>query len=300
MNRPEVELRQLYIFAVVAEELHFGRAALRLGIAQPPLSQQIKKLEQLIGHTLLKRDTRSVGLTEAGDTLLALARKLLQDTSLGLYKVRQAGMGEAGTLNLGFTATTALQMLPKILESLRRRLPGVHVTLLELLPDPLFEALESELIDVALGREMIDFDPFEVDELFHETYVVALPARHPCAQIPGKLQLKSLTGDDFILFPRNHKSRNSDQLIAMCRAAGFTPKMSQEAPGWQTAVSFVGSGLGVSILPACVRSFMLPEVVYKDVDTDVTSTILLMRRRSDSRLIVEKFCTIAREAIADN
>ena len=92
MNRPDVELIQLYIFAIVAEELHFGRAALRLGIAQPPLSQQIKKLERLVGYTLLKRDTRSVGLTEAGDSLLALARKLLQDTSLGLHRVRQAGI----------------------------------------------------------------------------------------------------------------------------------------------------------------------------------------------------------------
>ena len=300
MNRPDVELRQLYIFAVVAEELHFGRAALRLGIAQPPLSQQIKKLERLVGYTLLKRDTRSVGLTEAGDSLLALARKLLQDTSLGLHRVRQAGIGEAGTLNLGFTATTALEMLPKILESARRRLPDVHVSLIELLPDPLFDALASELIDVAIGRELIDFDQFEVNELFHETYVAAMPASHAFAKIPGKLQLKSLRGDDFILFPRNHKSRNSDQLFAMCRAAGFTPKMSQEAPGWQTAVSFVGSGLGVSILPSCVRSFMLPEVVYKDIDTDVTSTILLMRRRSESRFIVEKFCTIAREAIAEH
>jgi DNA-binding transcriptional LysR family regulator len=298
MNRPELELRQLYIFAVVAEELHFGRAAVRLGIAQPPLSQQIKKLEQFIGHTLLKRDTRSVGLTEAGETLLALARKLLQDSSVGLGKVRQAGSGEAGTLNLGFTATTALQMLPKILESLRRRLPEIHVTLIELLPDPLFDALESEQIDVAIAREMIDFEQFEVQELFHETYVAALPARHPCAGISGRLQLKSLSHDDFIWFPRNHKSRNSDQLFEMCRAAGFTPRMAQEAPGWQTAVSFVGSGLGVSILPSCVRSFMLPEVVYKDIDTDVTSAILLMRRRAETRLIVEKFCRIAREAIA--
>ena len=97
-----------------------------------------------------------------------------------------------------------------------------------------------------------------------KTYVAAISASRAFAKISGKLQLKSLRGDDFILFPRNHKSRNSDQLFAMCRAMGFTPKMSQEAPGWQTAVSFVGSGLGVSILPSCVRSFMLPEVVYKD------------------------------------
>jgi DNA-binding transcriptional LysR family regulator len=296
LNRPELDLRHLYTFAVVAEELHFGRAALRLGIAQPPLSQQIKKLEQMVGHTLLRRDTRSVHLTEAGEILLALSRQLLDAASLGLTKARQAGKGEAGSLNLGFTATTALHMLPQILGNARARLPDLHVSLFELLPDPLCEALDSGRIDVAVAREMIDVSNFELHELYREPYVAVLPAQHRCADGSGRLKLSSLKEDDFIFFPRDSKSRNSDQLLQMCRAAGFLPRVLQEAPGWQTAVSFVGAGLGVSILPECVRSFMLPNVVYRDIDTDVTSTIMLMRRRSESRALVKNFCLIARAA----
>jgi len=293
-----LELRQLFIFAVVAEELHFGRAALRLGIAQPPLSQKIKRLEQMVGYTLLRRDTRSVRLTEAGEILLALSMQLLDAASLGLAKVRQTGKGEAGSLNLGFTATMALHMLPAILSNVRARLPELHVNLFELLPDPLFEALELGRIDVAVAREMIDVEQFEMHQLIHEPYVAVLPARQRCAKGPGRLKLSSLSEDDFIFFPRNSKSRNSDQLMQMCRASGFVPRVLQEAPGWQTAVSFVGAGLGVSILPECVRSFMLPNVIYRDIDTNIISTIMLMRRRSESRILVKNFCMFACEAVS--
>jgi DNA-binding transcriptional LysR family regulator len=297
MNRPEIELRQLYVFAVVAEERHFGRAALRLGMSQPPLSQQIKKLEARIGHTLLDRDTRSVRLTEAGSTLLTLARKLLGDAAQGIINTQRAGKGEAGSLNLGFTATTALHMLPQILAALRRALPDIHVALFELLPDALTEALNAEQIDLAIAREMINLETFVSAALFKEPYVAVLPAHHRHAAGSGKLNLKNLRDDDFILFPQDRTSRNSDQVIQMCRRAGFTPRVLQEAPGWQTAVSFVGSGLGVSVLPRCVRSFKLPEVTFKDIATSTTSTISLMRRRGDTRRLVEQFFTVAQQAV---
>jgi DNA-binding transcriptional LysR family regulator len=297
MNRPEIELRQLYVFAVVAEERHFGRAAIRLGISQPPLSQQIKKLETQIGHLLLQRDTRSVQLTEAGAVLLALARKLLEDVSEGISRTKRAGSGEAGSLNLGFTATTALQMLPKILTALRQALPDIHIALFELLPDPLTEALETEKIDVAIGREMINLDKFDAVTLFKEPYVAVLPAQHRYAAGAGKLKLKTLRDENFILFPRDHTSRNADQVTQMCRAAGFTPRMLQEAPGWQTAVTFVGSGLGVAILPRCVRSFKMPDVTYKDIETSVTSTISLIRRSHDKSRLVDQVFRLAHKSV---
>jgi len=297
MNRPEIELRQLYVFAVVAEERHFGRAALRLGISQPPLSQQIKKLETQIGHLLLQRDTRSVQLTEAGTVLLALASKLLEDVVQGLIRTRIAGSGEAGSLNLGFTATTALQMLPKILTALRQALPDIHVALFELLPDPLIEALETEKIDLAIGREMINIDKFDAITLFKEPYVAVLPSRHRYAAAAGKLQLKTMRDEDFILFPRDHASRNADQVTQMCRAAGFTPRITQQAPGWQTAVTFVGSGLGITILPSCVRSFKLPDVTYKEIETSVTSTISLIRRNNDKRRLVDQVFRLAQQSV---
>jgi len=297
MNRPEIELRQLYVFAVVAEERHFGRAAIRLGISQPPLSQQIKKLETQIGHLLLQRDTRSVQLTEAGAVLLALARKLLEDVSEGIIRTKRAGSGEAGSLNLGFTATTALQMLPKILTALRQALPDVHIALFELLPDPLAEALETEKVDLAIGREMIDIDKFDAITLFKEPYVAVLPAQHRYAAGAGKLKLKTLRDENFILFPRDQASQNADKVTQLCREAGFTPRMMQQAPGWQTAVTFVGSGLGITILPSCVRSFKLPNVTYKDIETSVTSTIYLIRRENDRRRLVDQVFRVAQKSV---
>jgi DNA-binding transcriptional LysR family regulator len=296
MDRPQLELRQLYAFAVVAEELHFGRAALRLGTSQPPLSQQIKRLETFIGHTLLDRDTRAVRLTDAGATLLALARRLLDDAALGLAKTRQAGKGEAGVLNLGFTATTAIQVLPMILGRLRLSLPNIHINLFELLPDALSEALESERIDAAIARELIADPKFAFLPLAREPYVAVLPSGHRYAKGKGRLKLQDLAAENFVLFPRDRTSRNSDQIIAMCRAAGFSPRIQQEVPGWQTAVSFVGSGLGVSVLPACVRSFMLPQVVYRDIDTAITSTISLMRRAGEPSRLVENVLKLAQDA----
>jgi DNA-binding transcriptional LysR family regulator len=297
MNRPEIELRQLYVFAVVAEERHFGRAAIRLGISQPPLSQQIKKLEAQIGHLLLQRDTRSVQLTEAGATLLKVARKLLEDAAQGLIKTRRTGSGEAGSLNIGFTATTALQMLPQILNALRSALPDIHVALFELLPDPLTDALETEQVDLAIGREMLNLENFNAVALYQEPYVAVLPSHHRHAAKAGKLKLKLLRDDDFILFPRDKTSRNADQVVQMCRAAGFTPRLLQEAPGWQTAVTFVGSGLGVSVLPRCVRSFKLPAVTYREIDTHFTSTISLIRRRNDGSRLLDHVFRIAQNAI---
>ena len=297
MNRPEIELRQLYVFAVVAEERHFGRAATRLGISQPPLSQQIKKLETQIGHLLLQRDTRSVQLTEAGATLLKVARKLLEDAAQGLIKTKRTGSGEAGSLNIGFTATTALQMLPQILTALRSALPDVHVALFELLHDPLTDALDAEQIDMAIGREMLNLENFQAVALFQEPYVAVLPSNHRLAAKTGKLKLKLLRDDDFILFPRDKTSRNADQVVQMCRAAGFTPRLLQEAPGWQTAVTLVGSGLGVTVLPRCVRSFKLPEITYRDLDTHFTSTISLIRRRNDGRRLLDHVFRIAQNAI---
>jgi DNA-binding transcriptional LysR family regulator len=298
MDRPELDLRQLYAFAVVAEELHFGRAALRLGTSQPPLSQQIKRLENFVGHTLLDRDTRAVRLTDAGATLLAVARKLLDEAAFGLAKTRQAGNGEAGILNLGFTATTGIQIVPMILGRLRASLPGIQINLFELLPDTLSEALDSERIDAAIARDMIADSKFELCPLTAEPFVAVLPSSHRYAKAKGRLKLQHLAAENFVLFPRDRTSRNSDQIIAMCRAAGFSPRIQQEAPGWQTAVSFVGSGLGVSVLPGCVRSFMLPQVTYKDIDTAITSTISLMRRAGDPSRLVKNLLHIAQSATA--
>lgn len=299
MFRTEISLVQLQAFVAVAEELHFGRAAARLGVAQPPLSQQIQRLEAAIGHRLFDRDTRKVQLTDAGTALYGFAQKMLLDMEEGLERVRRVGRGEAGLLTIGFTSTTALHVLPAIVQANRVRYPQVELRLVEILPEPLWDQLRNGRIDIALSREMVSEQGVEVVTLLRESYVVVLPADHPMA-LPGPpVPLASLAAEKFILFPRNRVSRYHDRLIEICLAAGFMPRGVQEAPGWQTAISLVGSGMGITILPACTASLALPGVVFRPVDGPIRSNVTLSRRAGDARPLVENFLAVARVAVEE-
>ncbi|MFV3126148.1 LysR substrate-binding domain-containing protein [Niveispirillum sp. KHB5.9] len=299
MFRTEISLVQLQAFVTVAEELHFGRAAARLGVAQPPLSQQIQRLEAAVGHKLFDRDTRKVQLTDAGTALYGFAQKMLLEMVEGLEKVRRVGRGEAGLLTIGFTSTTALHVLPAIVQANRQRYPQVELRLVEILPEPLWDQLRGGRIDIALSREMIPEPGLDVFTLLRETYVVVLPADHPLAGTGGPVALGSLAAEKFILFPRNRVSRYHDRLIEICLAAGFMPRGVQEAPGWQTAISLVGSGMGITILPACTASLALPGVVFRPIDGGARSNITLSKRSGDGRPLVENFLGVARGAVEE-
>lgn len=298
MFRTEISLAQLQAFVTVAEELHFGRAAARLGVAQPPLSQQIQRLEAAVGHKLFDRDTRKVQLTNAGTALYGFAQKMLLEMVEGLETVRRVGRGEAGLLTIGFTSTTALHVLPAIVQANRQRYRQVELRLVEILPEPLWDQLRGGRIDIALSREMIPEPGVDVFTLLRETYVVVLPADHPMAGTGGPVALGTLAAEKFILFPRNRVSRYHDRLIEICLAAGFMPRGVQEAPGWQTAISLVGSGMGITILPACTASLALPGVVFRPIDGEARSNITLSRRSGDERPLVENFLGVARGAVA--
>ncbi|MFV3077037.1 LysR substrate-binding domain-containing protein [Niveispirillum fermenti] len=298
MFRGEISLSQLHAFTLVAEELHFGRAAARLGIAQPPLSQQIQRLEAFIGHRLFERDTRKVQLTDAGRAMQAFANRLLLDMAEGIDRVQRVGRGEAGVLTVGFTSTTALHVLPAIVQANRQHYPDVDLRLVEILPEPLWDSLRSGRIDFALSRDMLPEPGVDVIDLLHETYIVVLPAGHALAAGHGPVPLAALAGERFILFPRNRVSRYHDRLRELCLQAGFAPRSVQEAPGWQTAISLVGAGVGITILPACTASLTLPGVVFRPVDSPARSSITLSRRAGDDRALVGNFLSVARTAMA--
>jgi DNA-binding transcriptional LysR family regulator len=286
---PALDLRTLRAFLVVAEELHFGRAASRLAMAQPPLSQLVRRLEEAVGHSLFLRDTRKVELTPAGRALVALARDLFARLDGGLKHVQSVGRGEAGRLVVGFTPTVALHLLPLVVRRFRDVYPAVEVGLFEMLPDPLHDALSNRSIDVAMLREPSTDSDARIIPLFNEPFVAALPATHHLADKADPFDLSSLRGEPFVLFPHDRGSKNLAKILALCAEASFLPRVVQEVPGWQTAISMVGAGIGVSILPESVTVLHLPGVVYRRIDSDIQSAIALMIRPDDDRPMIENF-----------
>jgi len=291
LRPPHVELRHLHAFLVVAEELHFGRAAARLGIAQPPLSQQIKRVEEAVGHRLFDRDTRNVSLTPAGTAFAETARSILQQLSAGIARAREVGSGKAGRIVIGFTPTTALRLLPRLVPAFRAANPKIEVELIELMPAPLFEALRTGRIDAAILRDPTPM-PDVVPTLLHEeAYVAVLPAGHPRAA-SARFRLADLAHDPFILFPGNSETQTVGRVFALCAEAGFVPRGVQQVPGWQTAIAMVGSGVGVTILPESVENLQLPGIVYRRIESPIRSQIAAVRRTEDERPMVAAFISL--------
>lgn len=286
---PPIELRQLHAFRVVAQELHYGRAADRLGIAQPPLSQMIKRLEQVLDCKLFDRDTRRVELTPAGVAFRDMADAVLARLHAGIERVGEIASGEAGRLAVGFTPTTALHILPRVVRAFRGEYAGVEIILSELLPDAMRDRLLTEQIDIALMREPTPVDGIEAIAISDEPFVAVLPGGHALADPAVPFRLEALAGEPFVLFPRDQASQGLPQTLALCAEAGFVPDVVQEVPGWQTAISLVGSGLGVSILPESVISLHLPGIAYRSIASPIRSRSCLLRRTGDDRPMVRNF-----------
>ena len=258
-----MDLRQLRYFVAVAEELHFGRAALRVGIAQPPLTQQIQKLEATLGCSLLVRRRKTV-LTPAGGVLLEQARRILQQADDAVDATRRAGRGESGQLSVGAPPSVMLSALPAIIRRYRRQYPGVHFALRELSTSAIEEALRTGEIDLGFLREVAPAGPLTAEVVFEEPVVVALPALHRLAGI-RELKLPALRGEPFVFFPRRLGPAFYDKLISFCTEAGFLPGVVQEATQWQSIICLVEAGMGISLAPGCVQRFRWKSVVYRQL-----------------------------------
>jgi DNA-binding transcriptional LysR family regulator len=247
-----IELRHLQSFVTLADELHFGRAAQRLRIAQPALSQQIQRLERELSVQLLHRTSRSVELSVAGVALLASARGLLADARRAVDTTRRAGLGDVGVLRLGFAASGAFGILPDILRTFRKKFPDV---LLEFYDGPLelpIERLENGSLDIAIARGPVQNPRVRVELLYREGICAVLPDAHPLAN-RKRIPVEALATDDFVMFPRQRAPDFHDSLTGLCRRAGFLPRITQEAADWQVLASLVAAGLGVSLAPMSVR-----------------------------------------------
>ena len=293
----EIELRHLRYFLAVAETLHFSRAAERLGMAQPPLSQQIRRLEELIGHRLFDRTTRGVRLTLAGQLLAERARSTLDKVDDDLEQVRRLGRGEEGTLTVGFSGSVMFTQLPAAIESYRRRYPKVELRLRELATSAQLAALLDGTLDLAFMRDGDPTEGIQTTTLLKEPYVAVLPAAHRLAR-KRSLRVGDLRGEPFIFFARRMGPLAFDRTMACCEAGGFRPRVVQDAPQWPTLVRLVGAGLGVSLAPACVATLAMPGAVFRDVHAQVRTTIDLGIRSGTDKVLSRNFAKVAREHLS--
>ncbi len=256
-----MDLRQLRYFLAVAEELHFGRAAERLGIAQPPLTLMIQKLERELACDLFVRG-RQTQLTEAGIKLAEEARIVLDQADHAFEATRRTARGESGQLRIGVPPSVMLTSLPEAIRKYRRRYPEVEFTLREMGTAALERALLERSIDLGFLRESLGHSSFHTSLFLTEPLVAVLPATH--AQAKQKiLRVQALKKEPFVFFPRRIGPAFHDVLLAECGDAGFVPNIVQEATQWQTVISLVEAGMGVTIAPACVEKFAWPGVVYR-------------------------------------
>ncbi len=258
-----MELRHLRYFVAVASELHFTRAAERLGIGQPPLSQQIQQLEQEVGTPLFIRDRRGVALTEAGQAFLADAQLVLAGAERAKEAARRIGNGEVGTLAIGFTVSTSIHpFVPRLIRTYRFRHPGVGVTLVEQPTMQLVERVQNGSIDLAFVRAPAPQLPgIRIDTILSEPMLAVVPSVHPLAARDA-IELNELAGEPFILYPRKLGTGVYDAVMQACAAAGFQPHAGLEVPQMTSVVTFVAAGMGVSVLPATMSQLQAEGVRY--------------------------------------
>lgn len=290
-----MDLRRLRYFVAVAEELSFSRAAKRLHIAQPPLSNQIKQLEEELGVLLFKRTSRGVLVTEAGELLLEEARRIFVQVDQTTRIVRRVGHGEVGRLALGFVPSASNEMLPPILRSFRDRFPDVELFLREMRPDRIVQRLHDGQIDAGFLYLPLEEPAFNIECVSREPLVLALPERHPLAS-EAQVELQALAEEPFVLPARYHMPGLYGQVTEACRQAGFVPNAVQKDV-WlmQTIVGLVAGGIGVALVPASLQNIPRRGVAYKPVHgLSPTVGLGMIWRRGAPGAVLNSFLQVAR------
>lgn len=293
-----IDFRQLDLFVAVAEELHFGRAAARVGMAQPPFSQQIRRIERALNVVLLDRTSRRVSLTPAGAALLVEARDLIARRNRAFDAVRQAASGNAGTLRLGFSASSAVGLLPMIVRQVRRDLPDVTLRIDDRDGIDIAAAIRAHALDAAIVRAPFSAEGLILETLHQDAFVAVLPTSHPLAA-RQEVAIGDLADSPFILFPRHGAPGFYDTIISLCASAGFSPEIVQEASAWLSVVGLVESGLGITVAPAMAAYACPPGVrPIPLTGTRARAELVVVYRKGDLSPLVARFRAIARSAVA--
>lgn len=289
-----IELRHLRYFLAVAEESNVTRAAARLGISQPPLSQQIKELEREVGAALFHRTPQGVILTEAGTAFQAEARQIMGSTERARAVALRAARGETGQLRVGFTGSAAFNpVVSTMIRNFRRAWPNVRLTLEEANTTRLLEGLAQQALDAVFLRPGASgLDGIRLRRFADEAMKVVLPASHRLSR-RRRVALSALAGEPFVLFPQAVGLSLYDAVITACRAAGFEPQLSQEAPQISSVVNLVAAELGVSIVPASIAQVAVRGVAYLDIEGPAPhARLALATRQGDERAVVRNFMAL--------
>jgi len=290
-----MELRQLRCFVAVAEELHFGRAARRLHLSQPPLTRTILQLEEELGVLLFERTKRRVELTLAGRALWEKATRILSLSESAATEVQRIAQGQAGTLSVSFVGSVVFGILPGILREMRARFPEVEVKLHEMATDQQVEALLERQTQAAFIRPGVVHSELESRVLLEEELLVALPVTHLLAEA-ATVSMADLRNDRFILFPRQTHGSLGNRVLDLCHQEGFRPHVVQEALEMHTALGLVAVGFAVTVLPVGVRLLDWPGVVLKSLPTPApTIELALAYRKDDASPVLPHFVALVQE-----
>ncbi|RUL75256.1 LysR substrate-binding domain-containing protein [Dyella choica] len=294
MTNDYLELRHLKYFVTVADELHFGRAAERLGISQPPLSQQIHALETRLGAKLFERKGRGIALSGAGSALLPRARAILTQAERAAESVARSQRGELGELHLGLVSSVPFTVVvPRVLARFRERLPEVRLLIHEMATSLQIDALEQGLIDVGVIRPEALPRGIKAMELFKDSLTVAMHASNPLAAAAGPIDLHELADDDFIFYQRHLSVRLYDEIIALCTRAGFSPRILYEVRELPTIIGLISGGFGVAVLPGSIQRMQVENVVYRPLaGTGATTAVWAIYREDAHDPMVQAFLDI--------
>ncbi|WP_225049969.1 acetoin biosynthesis transcriptional regulator AlsR [Priestia megaterium] len=293
-----MELRHLKYFKTVAEELHFGKAAARLNIAQPPLSLQIRNLEEELGVSLFHRTKRHVELTKEGQVFLEKVYQIFESLDESIETVRMVSRGEIGEIVIGFLASAAYDVLPTIIKHYRKQYPSIHVNLKQLTSAEQLKALEEGTIHIGIISEPIENQSLNFEIIRREPMVVALPKEHPLASKTASIHLMDLANEPFIVTERKSNQHHYDGVINSCYESGFSPNVIQETKEMSTVISLVSAGIGIAIVPSSIQLLLQNEVVYREIRDNKFNTITaLVWKNKNQSPIVNGFVNLVKESI---
>jgi DNA-binding transcriptional LysR family regulator len=293
-----MDLKQLRYFITVAEEQHFGRAAAKLHLSQPPLSLKIKQLEQDLGVTLLERTTRSVTLTDAGHAFLLRAKRILQDLEHAKRSAQQTALGMEGRLELGFVSSATLSILPPALKRFRQRYPAVELEISELTSSAQLDAIRTGKLRIGIIRLPLRSSEVRIDTVYEEPLVVAMPVRHPLSKHDA-ITPQQLAERPLIFFPQQLMPELYAQLLTLFQRNNSLPRVSQHAVNLHTIIELVASELGLAIVPASAAWLNRPGIVYKHLDARGATTTLGIARLEQPSIIVDNFIATLQDAAND-
>jgi DNA-binding transcriptional LysR family regulator len=288
-----VDLRRLRYFVAVAEERHFGRAASRLRIAQPPLSRQIQELETELGFNLFVRSTRGVEITSAGKTLLIHAHKVFETVDHALQEARRAHRGETGRISVAYPSSLAYSGIIDILRTFRSKAPSVELVLRELAPQEQLAALREGSIDVGFLRGPFAEPMLVFEVIRREPLAIILPPEHALAK-RKRLPLSALAQEPFVLFPRHRAPGFFDQLMNLFHEAGFVPKVVQEG-NLLDITSLVAAGFGVSVLPSSLPKAHAQKLAVRAIVGEPQTELFVAWRKSADNPTVATFLDVVRK-----